>query len=49
MSDGDPKDTEGLCERPVYVDGELRVPQCMTLVRPADVIAAVERSLVCQT
>lgn len=48
VCDGDPKDAEGLCERPVYIDADLRVPQCMTLIRPTDVIAAIERSLVCQ-
>jgi ADP-heptose:LPS heptosyltransferase len=45
VGDGDAKDRDNLCERPVQIDDRLRVPQCMTLIRPQDVIRAVERSL----
>lgn len=45
MGDGDRKDRENLCERPVQVDSSLRIPQCMMLIQPKDVIRAIERSL----
>lgn len=45
MGDGDRKDRENMCERPVQVTPDLRVPQCMAMIRPADVIAAIERAL----
>lgn len=43
--DGDEKDRVNLCERPVQVDSNLRIPQCMAMIQPADVIRAVERAL----
>jgi ADP-heptose:LPS heptosyltransferase len=45
VGDGDRKDYENMCERPVQVTPDLRVPQCMVMVRPTDVIAAIERAL----
>jgi ADP-heptose:LPS heptosyltransferase len=46
VGDGDAKDKNGLCDQPVQIDTGLRVPRCMTLIRPEDVCAAVERSSV---
>jgi ADP-heptose:LPS heptosyltransferase len=45
VNDGDPKDRENVCERPVFVDQNLVVPQCMTIVKPHLVIDAIERFL----
>jgi hypothetical protein len=45
VGDGDVKDRSNLCERPVQVTQELRVPQCMMMVTPKDVIRAIERTL----
>ncbi|MDA0990512.1 MAG: ADP-heptose--LPS heptosyltransferase, partial [Verrucomicrobia bacterium] len=44
MNDGDKKDTENLCERPVYHgDGKWATAQCMEMIRPGAVIDAIER------
>jgi ADP-heptose:LPS heptosyltransferase len=45
VDDDDSKNREGLCDRPVQIEPDLRVPQCMVMVRPVDVISAIERSL----
>jgi hypothetical protein len=45
VDDGDRKDHDNLCDRPVQVETDLRVPQCMALVQPSDVIRAMERAL----
>jgi ADP-heptose:LPS heptosyltransferase len=45
VGDGDRKDRDSVCDRPVQVDRDLQVPQCMTMVRPSDVIGAIERTL----
>jgi FkbM family methyltransferase len=42
VGDGDDKDRTNLCERPVQVSRELRIPACMTLITPADVIRRIE-------
>jgi ADP-heptose:LPS heptosyltransferase len=42
VGDGDAKDTSNLCERPVQVTADLRVPQCMDMIRPADVVRRIE-------
>ncbi len=42
VGDGDEKDRDNVCERPVPVSPDLRIPQCMTLITPADVIRAIE-------
>lgn len=47
VNDGDPKDVNDVCVRPVLVEPELRVAQCMTMVQPSDVIRAIERYLTC--
>jgi ADP-heptose:LPS heptosyltransferase len=45
VGDGDAKDRHDVCERPIQVNAELRIPQCMVLVKPEDVVSAIERSL----
>jgi hypothetical protein len=42
VGDGDPKDARDLCERPVRVSDELLIPRCMDMIRPDDVIRAIE-------
>ncbi len=42
VGDGDDKDRNNLCEQPVQVGPDLRIPRCMTLVSPADVIRKIE-------
>lgn len=42
VGDGDAKDRVDVCERPVQVSGELRIPQCMHLITPQDVIRRIE-------
>ena len=42
VGDGDMKDRRDLCEKPVQVSAELRIPRCMEMVRPADVIRRIE-------
>lgn len=41
VGDGDPKD-RNLCEHPVQIAPELRIPKCLHMIRPADVIRAIE-------
>ena len=43
VGDGDRKDVDNVCVRPVQIEPDLRVPQCMAMVQPSDVIRAVER------
>lgn len=45
IGDGDPKDTKNVCEQPVQIGENLRIPKCMDLVTPAMVIAAIESYL----
>lgn len=45
VGDGDEKDRAGLCERPVLARPGLKIPQCMMMIRPEDVIRAVDRYL----
>lgn len=42
VGDGDPKDRSGLCSRPVQVTPELRIPQCMHLITPEDVVRRIK-------
>lgn len=42
VGDGDPKDRSGLCSRPIQVTPELRIPQCMHLITPEDVVRRVK-------
>jgi ADP-heptose:LPS heptosyltransferase len=41
--DGDLKDRENLCEAPVQVTADLRLPRCMMMIKPLTVIEAIER------
>jgi ADP-heptose:LPS heptosyltransferase len=41
VGDGDEKDSN-LCERPVQVAPDLRIPQCMAMITAADVIRRIE-------
>lgn len=45
IGDGDRKDRHDRCVRPVSVSDELTIPQCLEMIRPEDVIGAVERTL----
>ena len=42
VNDSDPKDSHDLCEKPVRVTEELMIPRCMDMIRPEDVIRAIE-------
>lgn len=42
VGDGDRKDRHDLCEYPVQVNAELRIPKCMHLITPEDVIRRVQ-------
>jgi ADP-heptose:LPS heptosyltransferase len=42
VGDGDEKDRNNLCEQPVQVRPDLRIPRCMTLITPADVCRRIE-------
>jgi len=42
VGDGDPKDAREVCERPVQVSEQLRIPQCLTLITPRDVMRRIE-------
>lgn len=43
VGDGDRKDFQDLCEQPVEISDDLRVPRCMHMIEPDDVIRAIER------
>lgn len=45
VGDGDRKNDTNICDRPVQIADDLRVPQCMTMIQPLDVIRAIERAL----
>ena len=42
VGDGDEKDSQRLCESPVDINDELRIPRCMEMIRPKDVIRRME-------
>lgn len=42
VEDGDPKDREALCEFPVQIQPNLRIPKCMHMISPTDVIRRIE-------
>lgn len=42
VGDGDEKDRRNVCERPVQVTENLRIPQCMTMITPEEVIRRIE-------
>lgn len=41
IGDGDPKDHEGLCVRPVPVSETLNIAQCQTMIRPDTIMQAI--------
>lgn len=43
VGDGDEKDRRDLCDRPVQVTPDLRIPLCQELILPADVIREIDR------
>jgi FkbM family methyltransferase len=42
VGDGDEKDRNNVCEQPVQVSADLRIPKCMTLITPDDVVRSIE-------
>jgi ADP-heptose:LPS heptosyltransferase len=42
VGDGDAKDRQELCQQPVQVTPELRIPRCLHMITPADVIRRIE-------
>lgn len=42
VEDGDSKNRHNICEQPVQIQPDLRIPQCMQMITPADVIRRVE-------
>jgi hypothetical protein len=42
VGDNDEKDKGSLCEQPIQVSPELRIPRCMHMITPEQVVAAVE-------
>ena|GEM_PF-772516 len=42
VGDGDEKDRRNVCEQPVQVTPDLRIPRCMEMITPADVIRRIE-------
>jgi ADP-heptose:LPS heptosyltransferase/SAM-dependent methyltransferase len=42
VGDGDDKDVRNVCEQPVELTNELRIPRCMHLITPQDVIRRIE-------
>lgn len=42
VSDGDPKDTRDVCESPVQVSEKLRIPKCMDMISPEEVIRRID-------
>lgn len=43
VGDGDSKDENDLCEVPVQVKKDLVIPKCMMMIKPRDVIRAIEQ------
>lgn len=42
VGDGDPKDRRDVCENPVQLTDQLRIPRCMEMITPQDVIRRIE-------
>jgi len=42
VGDGDEKDRRNVCEMPVQITPDLRVPRCMDMITPEDVIRRIE-------
>jgi ADP-heptose:LPS heptosyltransferase/SAM-dependent methyltransferase len=45
VGDGDEKDRRDLCEQPVQVSQDLKIPRCMEMITPEDVIRKIEMYL----
>ncbi|MBC7784077.1 MAG: ADP-heptose--LPS heptosyltransferase [Burkholderiales bacterium] len=43
VGDGNRKDDENMCERPVPVRSDLKIAQCMTMIKSDDVIRVIEK------
>lgn len=41
IGDGDVKDTENTCERPIMARPDLMIPECMASITPGEVVAAI--------
>ena len=42
VGDGDKKDQENLCRYPIIINDSLSIPKCMDMIKPEDVIRAIE-------
>jgi ADP-heptose:LPS heptosyltransferase/2-polyprenyl-3-methyl-5-hydroxy-6-metoxy-1,4-benzoquinol methylase len=42
VGDGDSKDTRDVCEQPVQIRADLRIPKCMDMITPEEVIRRIE-------
>jgi len=42
VGDGDPKDRRDLCEQPIEISPDLRIPRCLQMITPGDVIRCIE-------
>lgn len=42
VGDGDPKDVRDVCEQPVVIAPNLRIPRCLEMIAPDDVVRRVE-------
>ena len=42
VGDGDEKDRRNVCEQPVQITPDLRIPRCLEMITPADVIRRIE-------
>jgi ADP-heptose:LPS heptosyltransferase len=42
VGDGDAKDRKDVCEQPVQITDELRIPKCMNMITPEEVIRRIE-------
>lgn len=49
VGDGDPKDSRSICEQPVEITPELRIPRCMAMITAEDVIRRIEMYCVSPT
>jgi len=49
VGDGDEKDRRNVCEQPVQVTPDLRIPRCLDMITPDDVIRRIEMYLAAGT
>ncbi|MDB5342011.1 MAG: hypothetical protein JWP89_388 [Schlesneria sp.] len=45
VGDGDEKDRRDICEQPVQITPDLRIPRCLDMIKPEDVIRRIEMYL----